>query len=270
MHQQPASTQRLPGEHLDPARMPAYWVLARTGKRVLRPGGRKLTESVLSALGIGSQDHVIELAPGLGATTRLILRSRPAAYTGIERDGDAADIVNAMLTEDGHACLVGKAQGTGLEDGAADVVVGEAFLSMQPDPAKRAIVSEAFRLLQPGGRYGLHELALQPDSLDQDIQERVRADLAETLRVGARPLTIAGWRSILEGAGFRIEQVKTAPMALFRPQRVIQDEGLLRSVRIVGNVLRDPVVRDRVRKMRAHFRRHGQHLCAVAIVARKA
>lgn len=38
----------LPGSELDVAKMPGHWLLARLGKRVLRPGGLKLTRALLT------------------------------------------------------------------------------------------------------------------------------------------------------------------------------------------------------------------------------
>lgn len=64
----------LPGDTLAMEKMPGHWVLARLGKRVLRPGGRMLTRQMLGALAIGPRDRVVEFAPGLGSTARLTLR----------------------------------------------------------------------------------------------------------------------------------------------------------------------------------------------------
>ena len=49
----------------DQQRMPGHWVLARLGKRVLRPGGMELTRRMITALTIVPADHVVEFAPGL-------------------------------------------------------------------------------------------------------------------------------------------------------------------------------------------------------------
>ena len=51
----------------DPAhKMPGHWLLARLGKRVLRPGGLGLTRIMLDRLGIGARDEVVEFAPAWG------------------------------------------------------------------------------------------------------------------------------------------------------------------------------------------------------------
>ena len=52
------------------ATAPGYWVLARAGKRVLRPGGAALTTAMLDHARLPGSD-VIKLAPGLGPAERL-------------------------------------------------------------------------------------------------------------------------------------------------------------------------------------------------------
>jgi quercetin dioxygenase-like cupin family protein/SAM-dependent methyltransferase len=131
---------------------------------------------------------VVELAPGLGRTAVQILRSAPGSYLGIERDPDAARIVAGLVAGRG-TCRTRDATATGLLDASADVVVGEAMLSMQTDRGKRAIVTEAARLLRPGGRYAIHELALRPNGLDPALATQIRQDVARSIKVNTRPLT---------------------------------------------------------------------------------
>jgi SAM-dependent methyltransferase len=263
------SSPTTPGADLDPAKMPGHWLLARMGKRVLRPGGRELTQAVLAELAITSDDDVVELAPGLGATARLILDRSPASYTGIERDEAAAAAVRGLLRDGRDQVRGAAAQHTGLDESRADVVVGEAFLTMQSEANKVQILGEAFRVLRPGGRYGLHELCLRPDSLDAATQEQLRGDLSRTIHVSARPLTAADWRALVERAGFAVQFERTVEMRLLEPRRLIDDEGLIRAARIAFNIVRNPAARRRVRAMRAAFRRHRQHLGAIGLVAVK-
>lgn len=250
-------------------KMPGYVLLARMGKQVLRPGGRGLTREVLGELAVGTADHVVEFAPGLGATAQLIFRRRPAGYVGVERDEQAAAALNARIGDSRYRCVVSSAQNSNLEDGSADVVMGEAMLSMQSDDNKKLIIDEAFRILRPGGRYGIHELCLKPDDLDTDIQSQVRGDLSRAIRVGARPMTAPDWRALLTEAGFEIRHESTVPQRLLEPRRLVQDEGLLRAAKVICNVLRSPKARKRIITMRKTFRRHADHLAAIGIVARK-
>jgi SAM-dependent methyltransferase len=253
----------------DTARMPGHWLLARLGKRVLRPGGLELTTRMLGRLAIRNTDRVLELAPGLGATARCVLAANPASYIAVDRDADAVANVSALLQGTRHEVRLGQAHETGLADGSRDVVLGEAMLTMNPMAMKERIVAEAYRVLAVGGRYAIHELSLVPDDLSDAEQQQIERDLSLAIHVGARPLTVAQWRSLLESAGFVIEAVDQAPMHLLESRRFVQDEGLWRTVRFVWNLLRDPAAVARVKEMREVFRRHEAKMGAVAIVALK-
>jgi SAM-dependent methyltransferase len=248
-----------------------HWLLARLGKRVLRPGGVELTRTLLSRAEVADAD-VLELAPGLGRTATEILARGPRTYIGAEADPDAANTVRGVLAEHGaeHGTVrVADAADTGLPDASRDVVIGEAMLTMQGDAANHAIVAEASRVLRPHGRYAIHELALTPDTVSAEISTEIRQSLARSIKVNARPLTIAEWSQLLTDHGLVIDQVATAPMALLQPRRVIADEGLLGALRFAKNLLLHPDARKRVLAMRHTFRKHRDRLTAVAIVARK-
>ncbi|CAH1661397.1 class I SAM-dependent methyltransferase [Chelatococcus asaccharovorans] len=258
----------LPGADLSTEKMPGHWLLARLGKRVLRPGGLELTGRLLSRLNVGPTDDVVELAPGLGVTAGLILEKKPASYRGVERDEGAAAIARTAVGTGGEVSI-GHAEATGLPDGSASVVIGEAMLTMQPQAHKQAIVAEAARLLRPGGRYGVHELAIVPDDVPAEIENEIARALSGAIHVGARPLTEAAWRSLFEASGFAPVQVDNAPMHLLEPRRLIADEGLGRALLFATRVLLQPDARKRVLTMRRIFRTHGRWLRAIAIVAEK-
>lgn len=93
------------------------------------------------------------------------------------------------------------------------------------------------RLLKPGGRYGIHELCLTPDDLDEASKRAIEHDLASAIRHGTRPLTSAEWRGLLEAEGFVVEKQDHAPMSLPEPGRIVQDEGIFRALRFGINLL---------------------------------
>jgi SAM-dependent methyltransferase len=265
------SRQPLPSSSRADDSVAGHWLLARLGKRVLRPGGVELTRTLLARAELTGAD-VLELAPGLGRTAAEILARGPRSYLGAESDPDAANVVRGVLTEFGSdkgAVRVTDAAATGLPDASSDVVVGEAMLTMQGDAAKHAIVAEASRVLRPHGRYAIHELALTPDSVSAEISADIRHSLARAIKVNARPLTIAEWSQLLADHGLVVDHVATAPMALLKPRRVIADEGFFGALRFARNVLVHRDARKRVLTMRRTFRRHRERLTAVAIVAHK-
>lgn len=258
-----------PGHGLDYSKMPGHWLLAQMGKKVLRPGGVELTGRMLEALDIRSTDEVVEFAPGLGVTARAALERKPASYTGIERDDTAARQVGTYLSGPGRQCLVGRAENTGLPDASATVIFGEAMLTMQTPILKAAIVEEAARLLRPGGRYGVHELCLLPDDLEDTKKSEIAGVLSDAIRVGARPLTPGEWEALLEEHGLTVEAQVTAPMHLLEPRRFLQDEGWARTIRFVLKVLTTPAARRRILRMRSVFRHYVDNLGAIMLVGVK-
>jgi SAM-dependent methyltransferase len=262
-----ADERPLPSSNRADDTVAGHWLLARLGKRVLRPGGVELTRTLLARAEVTDAD-VLELAPGLGRTAAEIVARHPGSYLGAESDVDAANVVRGVLAGRGEVRVTDAAD-TGLPDASADVVIGEAMLTMQGDVAKHAIVAEAARVLRPRGRYAIHELALTPDSVSEEVSTDIRQSLARAIKVNARPLTVAEWSQLLAHHGLVVDHVATAPMALLQPRRVLADEGLFGALRFARNLLVHRDARRRVLTMRQTFRRHRERLAAVAIVARK-
>lgn len=264
-----STTLPRPGEGLKTEKMPGHWVLARLGKRVLRPGGMELTRRMLKCLAIKSSDEVIEFAPGMGTTAHLTLAHAPSSYTAVERDNAAAKTVSSYLTGSKQRCVVGSASATGLPAESATVVYGEAMLTMQTEDLKRSIVQEAYRLLKHGGRYGIHEMCLTHESLNAEARQEVERSLMGVVHHGVRPLMVAEWRQLLESEGFKVEGVETESMRLLEPVRILRDEGVWGALRFALNVLRDGEARRRVFEMRRIFKRNRTLIGAVAFLAVK-
>ena len=258
----------LPSSDRDDDSIQGHWLLVRLGKRVLRPGGIEMTRGLLERAGLPNSD-VLELAPGMGRTATEILAYEPKSYLGAERDPDAARNVEKVVAGAGGKVKVADAAETGLPNGSADVVIGEAMLSMQSDATKEAIIAEAARVLRPGGRYAIHELALTPNSIDEATKTEIKQTLATTLKVNARPLTVSEWMGLLAKHELVVDAVNTTPMALLERKRIIADEGFFGALRFAKNLLLHPEGRRRVLSMRRMFRKHRQDLAAIGIVAHK-
>ena len=261
------STSVMPGHAVPVERMPGHWLLASLGKRVLRPGGRELTDRLLDALAIGPADHVVELAPGLGSTTRLVLDRMPASYVGVDRDPDATDLVAAGMDGANRSVVHASAAETGLGDALADVAFGEAYLTMQPASQKIRIMTELARITRPGARVAIHEVAFAPDAIDPETAERVAGALTGTIKVNVTPLTAAGWVELLEHAGFDVTHRFSAPLHLLEPRRLLADEGLRGALRFAGRVISRPAARRRVMAMRKAMGSNRRHLQALGLVA---
>jgi SAM-dependent methyltransferase len=259
----------LVGEGQHPDKMQGHWVLARAGKRVLRPGGIELTRQMLDALGIGPQDSVVEFAPGLGITAGMVLKRRPAAYWGVEREPAAAKCLRDRLAGTKAKIVLGLAEQSGLPSACATVVYGEAMLSMQSREQKNRIVAEARRLLAPGGRYGIHELCYSPEDLPDHLRHEIQAALSKEIHVGVQPLSHSGWIRLFEQNGLTVTWSTESPMHLLEPRRILRDEGLRGSLRVAFNVATNPTLRHRIFAMRQLFTKYREHLRAISLVGQR-
>jgi hypothetical protein len=260
----------LPGSELNAEKMPGHWILAQMGKRVLRPGGLELTRALLDGLAIGEDDDVVEFAPGLGVTACMILDRKPRRYVGVERDPQAMQWTAQQLPRAANVSVIsGTADRTTLPAASASVVIGEAMLSMQTQEQKHLIAAEAFRLLRPGGRYGIHELCVVPNDMPADHRQEIDRALSSVIHVGARPLPEYEWKHLLEEVGFRVVGIRYAPMHLLRPRRLVQDEGVLGTLRLAKNLLLDGAARRRVLAMRRVFEQYRHNLGAIFLIGQK-
>ena len=259
------------GERSGPeaGRMQGHWLLAKLGKRILRPGGRALTAKLLEKAKPAGDDDIVELGPGVGATAEVLLRANPRSYRGVDPNPEGRDAVKNILKKHPRAdYVVADARETGLEDACADLVVGEAMLTIQDDAGKNAIVAEAARLLRPGGRYAIHEMAWLPDHTDEE-RETARRELSRVIKVGARPLTLEGWKELLATHGLEAEWHDRAPLHLLEPRRIVSDEGLWGALRFWNNARRLPGASDRLKAMRQGFQLQGKLMGGIVILARK-
>ena len=77
-----------------------HWILAKAGKKVLRPGGRELTKMLISNMNINPSDDVVEFAPGLGFTASLTCAEKPRSYTGVDNNRQAAELARRNVSYD--------------------------------------------------------------------------------------------------------------------------------------------------------------------------
>ncbi len=240
-----------------------HWVLAKLGKRVLRPGGLELTNKMLDTLNVDVNDDVVEFAPGLGVTATKTLSRNPKSYTGVEMNEEVAGLLRKNLKHDNFQIINANAAETGLPDACATKVYGEAMLTMQSKVLKEKIVGEAARILKDGGLYGIHEIGLTENN--QELEK----DMARVIATNVRPLTEAEWRELLERNGLEPIAVFKNGMFILEPKRVIADEGFFRTLLIMFRALTHPELRRRALAMKSVFRKHKDNMYAISIISRK-
>lgn len=250
----------------DYATMSGHWILARLGKKVLRPGGQELTARILRTLDIGEDDDVVEIAPGLGVTTERILDRNPRRYRGIDRDPSVVRRLGSRLGDGDREVVEGSGTDTGLPAATVDVVFGEAFLTMQPDSVKDRVFTEYARILRPGGRMALHEVMVDGGAVAVECAHK---DLTGNVKVSVNPLTADEWVGRVESHGFRVIDSFSRALALLEPSRIIEDEGFVGAARFAFNLMREHEARGRVLEMRTAMRRHRGALRGLGLIAER-
>ncbi|HKJ36673.1 MAG TPA: methyltransferase domain-containing protein [Solirubrobacterales bacterium] len=173
----------------------------------LHPGGEELTRRTLELARVAATDRLLDVASGAGTTAMLAARERACEVVGLDYGAGAVAGARAEAEASGHGDRVrfveGDAEALPFEDDSFDVVVCECALCTFPD--KTTAVAEMRRVLRPGGRLALSDVTADHDRLPEDL----RGTMATVACVGAA-LPEAGYRELLEAAGFEIEEVERA------------------------------------------------------------
>ncbi|HEX2502364.1 MAG TPA: class I SAM-dependent methyltransferase [Miltoncostaeaceae bacterium] len=244
-----------PRQHATP------WPLAqRLAAGLAQPGGPAMTRRALEGAGLEAGDRVVELAPGAGLTTALILERDPREWVGVEPDALAADHLERSVRGQGREIARAPVDATGLADASASVVMADALLCTLDDADAQAVLAEAGRLLRPGGRVALHELAPAEGPADPEAA----ADLASA---GIRPRSAGALRALAEDARFVVVGSLTGRLALLAPHELMRGAGPRTALRVTREMARDGRLRGAATSARGALERRALSLRSAVVVA---
>jgi SAM-dependent methyltransferase len=218
-----------------------YKFMAVIGKRVIHPGGRASTESLLRRAAITDISRVLDVGCGV-ATTAVEIATRYGARV------TAVDISPLMLERArDNARAAGVAQLVSVEEGdilnldydhaSFDVVIAEA-VTMFVDRTRAA--SELARVTRSGGRVPATEFFWrEPPTPEAKI-------FLGQIRPGLEFDTIEDWIRIYSAAGIGDLETETGPFEMMTARGFLGDEGFARCLGIMGTVASRPA---HVRKM---------------------
>ena len=239
----------------------APWPLARRlAAGLAQPGGAVMARRALDGAGLAAGDRVVELAPGAGLTTELILARDPREWIGVDPDPLAAEHLRRSVKGGGRAVLDVPLDATGLADGSASVVVADALLATLDDEGAAAVVAEAARLLRPGGRVAVHDLAPAQEPLSGEAAD----DLAA---VGVRPRAVRELRALAEAAGFVVVGSLVGRLALPAPRELMREAGPRTALKATGEMARDGALRGAATSARQALERRELALRSALLVA---
>lgn len=137
----------------DIATLDPYKFMAVIGKRVIHPGGRASTESLLARAGITSSSRVLDVGCGVATTAIEIARRHGAQVTAVDISPMMLERAEANVLAAGagdHVTVAhGDILGLDFDQATFDVVIAKA-VTMFVDRGRAA--AELVRVAKPGGR----------------------------------------------------------------------------------------------------------------------
>ena len=244
-----------------------HQVLAAAGKKYLRPGGLIATEQLFQWANFQPGETVLELASSFGDSAIFLAQRYHVKVVGIEKDADSVTRARANIRAAGLENQIEIIEGDIFHldkvSGQFDYVLAEAILTMQSPQGKAKILAAIHNHLHLGGKFLSHEL------LARNQEEQIRADLAKVIRVNSTPLSEANWIDALATAELEVQQHLTGSMNLLNLSRMLQEEGIFNTLRILWNILTQPSIRNRVLAMRHVFHKYRHELGYIIMCAVK-
>ena len=246
---------------------PGHQVLAAAGKKLLRPGGKLATEQLFKWANFQPEETVLELASSFGYSAIALVQRFAVKVVGVEKNPASvararANIQAAGLT-DKITIIEGDIFHLEAISGQFDYVFAEAILSMQSAPGKAKILSGIHGKLKPGGKFLSHEM------LANHREAEIHEELAKVIKSNTLPLSQANWIATCDNAGLEVKQHQIGSMALLNLRRMIQDEGLFSTAKILWNVVTNSQIRQRVLAMRRIFQKYQEDLGYIVLVAKR-
>lgn len=224
------------------AKLDPYKFMATIGKRVIHPGGRASTEALLERATVTSNSRVLDVGCGVATTAVEIAKRYGAQVTAVDISPLMLERAQANVASASLNSLVEVDDGDILDlkyaDDSFDIVIAEA-VTMFVDRHRAA--AELTRVTAPGGRVLATEFFWrQPPSVE------AREIFLGQVCPGLEFDTTEDWVRLYEAAGLTGLDTVTGPFEMMTPRGFLSDEGVGRSLAIMGRVASRPA---NIRKM---------------------
>ncbi len=247
-------------------RVPGHVLLARLGKKRLRPGGITATNWLIEHGEFNKDSKVLEVACNRGVTLMEIAKKYHCDITGVDRDenflAEARENIAKENLESKIKILNADARNLPFEDESFDVIINEAMLTMLSEADKEKAIKEYFRVLKKGGKLLTHDISMPVEKLE------VVKELRKTINVLATPLLEEKWLKLFKNAGFSNVTTKTGKMTLMSKEGMQKDEGEDGVKKIFENAKKDPNFEQFI-EMKDFFARNADNLYYLAVCSEK-
>lgn len=252
-------------ESADIERLDPYVFMAVIGKRVIHPGGRAATEQLLERAAIDADTKVLDVGCGVGTTAITVAERFGAEVTAVDIEPLMLQRAEAAVAAAGVADRVRVRKGDILAldfpDDAFDVVIAEA-VTMFVDRSRAA--RELIRVCGPGGRVLATEFMWR-----RPPSEEAREVFLGQVCPGLRFDTAEDWIRIYTDAGLSKIEIDEGPFEMMTPKGFIQDEGVNRSLSVMGRVMARPAYMKKMAWLMPRMRRAVPYLGYIVVTGEK-
>ena len=167
----------------------------------MHPGGLALTNRLAKLLELQPGDWVVDLASSRGTSAMAVSRVFKCNVVGVEFGrGAVAEAQAAARSSPGGTNshhVQGDAERPPLRSGIFDAVFCECSMSLFLD--KTEAVNQVVGLLRPGGRFGMSDVTVEPNSLPDELDGTLGQMLCLT-----DALNVQGYVELLEESGLNL------------------------------------------------------------------
>ncbi len=134
----------------------------------LHPGGLPLTRMLAERIGLFSSDTVLDVACGLGESSRFLVKEYGCKVFGVDLSRTLAR--TASRTHDGQdaSYVVGDGERLPLRENSFTAAISECSMCLMPESSQG--LREIFRALRPGGRMGITDIVVNGE-LPSELEE---------------------------------------------------------------------------------------------------
>jgi SAM-dependent methyltransferase len=242
-----------------------YKFMAVIGKRVIHPGGRASTESLLGRATISDTTRVLDVGCGVATTAVEIARRFAARVTAVDIAPLMLERARANVAAAGVQHLVSVEHGDILDlqfpDDTFDVVIAEA-VTMFVDRQRAA--TELARVTRPGGRVLATEFFWR-EAPTAEAREIFLGQVCPGLQFD----TIEDWMRIYSAAGLADLETETGPFEMMTPRGFLADEGIGRCFAVMGRVASRPAHLRKMAWLMPRMARAVPYLGYIVVAATK-